>query len=112
VTTAPSSSSEGSGGGAISSEKVVLDDGHVDYAARLSGGKLQSAVKDGTQAGRTTWREPSSVVFHVKPEAAPQMPQGFAFLGSAGTRIWQLPQTQKSGLVWLGGWPVVVVLRP
>ncbi|MFI0446495.1 TIGR03773 family transporter-associated surface protein [Actinomadura sp. 6N118] len=93
---------DGDGDGSPSTEKVVLDDGHVDYAARVVGGGLQSAVKDGTQAGRTTWREPSAVVFHLKAEAATQVPAGFGFLGSPGSRIWQIPQTQKAGVPWLG----------
>jgi putative ABC transporter-associated repeat protein len=75
----------------------------VDYAARLTGGRLVSQVKDGTVAGRTSWRDPSDVVFHLKAAARTTVPQsGFDFIGPAGSAIWQIPQTQQSGLLWLG----------
>lgn len=84
-------------------EAAVLADGHVDYATRVSGTTLTSRIKDGTRAGTTTWREPSRVVFHVAPAAATTVPaSGFDFLGRPGARIWQLPQTQRAGIVWLG----------
>lgn len=84
-------------------EAVVLADGHVDYATRVSGGTLTSRVKDGSKPGTITWREPSRVVFHVAPAAATTVPaSGFGFLGKAGEKIWQLPQTQLVGIVWLG----------
>lgn len=87
----------------VSGDAVVLADGHVDYAARIVGGGLVSAVKDGTRAGTTTWREPSRVVFHVVPAAATTVPaSGFDFLAPPGTRIWQIPQTQRAGILWLG----------
>ena len=35
--------------------------------------------------------------------ASAKVPGGaFSFLGPAGTPIWQIPQTQKAGVVWLG----------
>jgi putative ABC transporter-associated repeat protein len=82
---------------------VVLNNGHVDYAARIAGGALSAQVKDGTVAGTTTWREPSRVVFHVVSAAATTVPgSGFDFLGRAGAQVWQIPQTQKEGILWLG----------
>jgi putative ABC transporter-associated repeat protein len=81
---------------------VVLGNGHVDYGARISGGRLQSLIKDGTQTGRTTWREPAKVIFHLTPAARTTIPSGFGFLGGAGSAIWQIPQTQKAGILWLG----------
>ncbi|MBE8517325.1 TIGR03773 family transporter-associated surface protein [Amycolatopsis sp. H6(2020)] len=91
-------------GPVTSSAGVVLADGHVDYAVRLVGGKLVSQVKDGTVAGTTTWRAPGSVVFHVVDKAATTVPDGpqFSFLGKPGDRIWQIPQTQQAGVLWLG----------
>ncbi|MEU5717379.1 TIGR03773 family transporter-associated surface protein [Streptomyces sp. NPDC020403] len=85
-------------------EKKVLDNGHVDIAARAVDGKLQIQVKDGTVAGKTTWREPSSVVFHVKSAARKQVPAGgaFSFLGKAGDPVWLLDQVQQEGLLWPG----------
>lgn len=85
------------------SNAVVLDQGHVDYAARLQNGGLVSQVKDGTVAGKTTWRDPSGLVFHLKPAAKTTVPStGFGFLGTAGSPIWQIPQSQQSGILWVG----------
>lgn len=91
-------------GPVTSSAGVVLADGHADYAVRVVGGKLVPQVKDGTVAGTTTWRTPGSVVFHVVDKAATTVPAGtqFSFLGKPGDRIWQIPQTQQAGVLWLG----------
>ncbi|GAA1048957.1 TIGR03773 family transporter-associated surface protein [Arthrobacter russicus] len=81
---------------------AVLDQGHVDFASRLVDGKFRSQIKDGT-TGAVTWHEPGSTVIKVKPEAAISAPGGaFGFLGPAGTTVYQIPQTQRPGLVWLG----------
>jgi putative ABC transporter-associated repeat protein len=82
---------------------VVLNDGHVDYAARIVNGAMSAQVKDGTVAGTTTFREPGRVVFHVVSAAAVPVPaNGFDFLGPPGAQVWQIPQTQRSGILWLG----------
>jgi surface-anchored protein len=82
---------------------VVLEDGHVDYAARIVGGRLTSQVKDGTVAGKTEWRSPSQVVFRLKPESVTTVPSAaFGFLGPVAAKIWQIPQTQKPGVLWMG----------
>ncbi|WP_194235991.1 TIGR03773 family transporter-associated surface protein [Streptomyces acidicola] len=86
------------------SDKKVLDEGHVDFAARVVDNKLQIHIKDGTVSGKTTWREPSSVVLHVKPAAKNTLPAGdeFAFLGKGGAPVWLLDQVQQEGLLWPG----------
>lgn len=85
------------------STAVLLNDGHVDYTARIVDGALRAQIKDGTVAGTTTWREPGRVVFHVLPAAATTVSgSGFGFLGQPGSQIWQIPQTQKPGILWLG----------
>ncbi|MEU4290815.1 TIGR03773 family transporter-associated surface protein [Kribbella sp. NPDC026596] len=82
---------------------TTLTSGHADYAVRLEGGSLTSRLKDGTHAGTPVWRDPASVTVRLTSAAATTAPGGaFAFLGAAGTPIWQIPQTQKSGVVWLG----------
>ncbi|MFJ9680671.1 TIGR03773 family transporter-associated surface protein [Streptomyces sp. NPDC101194] len=88
----------------VETAKKVLDQGHIDIAARLVDGDLQIHVKDGTVPGRTTWREPSSVVLHVKPEAKKTVPaaEAFSFLGKAGDPVWLLDQVQQPGLLWPG----------
>ncbi|KUL31872.1 hypothetical protein ADL12_24660 [Streptomyces regalis] len=88
----------------VVSDKKVLDEGHVDFAARVVNKKLQIHIKDGTVSGKTTWREPSSVVLHVKPAAKNTLPAGdeFAFLGKGGDPVWLLDQVQQEGLLWPG----------
>jgi putative ABC transporter-associated repeat protein len=88
----------------VVSERKVLDEGHVDFAARVADDKLQIHIKDGTDSGRTTWREPSSVVLHVKPAARNTLPDSddFAFLGKGGDPVWLLDQVQQEGLLWPG----------
>ncbi|MFD8963889.1 TIGR03773 family transporter-associated surface protein [Streptomyces sp. NPDC059568] len=90
-------------GKADTTEKV-LDNGHIDFAARIVDGKMQIHIKDGTVAGKTVWREPSSVVLHVKPAAKKEIPDGddFAFLGRPGDPVWLLDQVQQDGLLWPG----------
>ncbi|GAB2673458.1 TIGR03773 family transporter-associated surface protein [Kribbella swartbergensis] len=82
---------------------TTLTSGHADYAVRLEGGSLTSRLKDGTKAGAPVWRDPASVTIRLTSAAAAKAPGGaFSFLGAAGTPIWQIPQTQKAGVVWLG----------
>lgn len=82
---------------------VVLGNGHVDYAARIVDGRFVSQVKDGTVAGKTEWRSPAQVVFHLGEAAATTVPSpAFAFLGPVSAKIWQIPQTQKPGVLWAG----------
>ncbi|GCB44012.1 hypothetical protein SNL152K_1297 [Streptomyces sp. NL15-2K] len=88
----------------VVSDKKVLDEGHVDFAARVVDDKLQIHIKDGTVSGKTTWREPSSVVLHVKPAAKNTLPasEEFSFLGKGGDPVWLLDQVQQEGLLWPG----------
>ncbi|MFI6035963.1 TIGR03773 family transporter-associated surface protein [Streptomyces sp. NPDC051315] len=83
---------------------TVIDEGHIDIAARVVDRRMQIHVKDGTVSGKTTWREPSSVILHVKPAAKNTLPDGddFAFLGTAGDPVWLLDQVQQDGLLWPG----------
>lgn len=96
--------SDDDGDGDVVSDRKVLDEGHVDFAARVVDGKMQIHLKDGTVAGQTVWREPSSVVLHVKPAAKNTIPDNdqFAFLGEAGAPVWLLDQVQQEGLLWPG----------
>ncbi|MDN3296508.1 TIGR03773 family transporter-associated surface protein [Streptomyces ficellus] len=88
----------------VETAKKVLDQGHIDLAARVADGKMQVHIKDGTVPGKTVWREPSSVVLHVKPQARKVIPaaKDFAFLGKAGDPVWLLDQVQQPGLLWPG----------
>lgn len=91
--------------GDIASEKVVIDDGHVDaIAGRMVNGRLRTLFKDSRNPGDVVWREPSSVVMHVVPEAGEKVPAGgdYDFLGAPGSDFWLVPQVQKSGVIWAG----------
>ncbi|GAB2623929.1 hypothetical protein GCM10027168_64860 [Streptomyces capparidis] len=100
LTRAPAAAADGT----VVSEKKVLDEGHLDIAARVVDGRMQIHLKDGTVPGETTWREPSSVVLHVKPAARNEVPdnEDLAFLGKAGDPVWLLDQVQQDGLLWPG----------
>ncbi|MFD0316276.1 choice-of-anchor M domain-containing protein [Streptomyces flavalbus] len=88
----------------VVSTPKVIDEGHVDIAARVVDRRMQIHVKDGTVSGKTTWREPSSVVLHVRPAARNTLPDSddFAFLGDPGDPVWLLDQVQQDGLLWPG----------
>ncbi|WP_218037117.1 TIGR03773 family transporter-associated surface protein [Streptomyces spinoverrucosus] len=101
---APASVGSSAADADVVSTPVVIDEGHIDLAARVVDEKMQIHVKDGTVSGKTTWREPSSVVLHVKPAAKNTLPDGddFAFLGKPGDPVWLLDQVQQDGLLWPG----------
>ncbi|MFJ2232607.1 choice-of-anchor M domain-containing protein [Streptomyces sp. NPDC087859] len=88
----------------VVSTRKVLDEGHIDFAARILDDRLQIHVKDGTVSGRTTWRDPSSLVLRVGAAARNTLPDNdaFAFLGRPGTDVWLLDQVQQEGLLWPG----------
>ncbi|NEC92334.1 choice-of-anchor M domain-containing protein [Streptomyces sp. SID12501] len=79
----------------------VIDNGHLDLAARPVDGSLQFQIKEGT-AQDYDWREPETVVLHVKPAARRKITEGYEFLGPVGDPVWWLPIQQVDGLVWPG----------
>ncbi|WP_370269338.1 choice-of-anchor M domain-containing protein [Streptomyces sp. V4I8] len=79
----------------------VIDNGHLDLAARPVDGSLQFQIKQGT-ANDYDWREPEKVVLHVKPGARRKITEGYEFLGPVGDSVWWLPIQQVDGLVWPG----------
>jgi putative ABC transporter-associated repeat protein len=82
---------------------VVLANGHADLAVRVESGQLVTRIKDGTTGATPTWRPPGGVAFHLTDAARSEVPAGpFDFLGGQGATVWQVPQTQKSGVPWLG----------
>ncbi len=89
---------------AVVSTPKVIGEGHIDIAARVVDRRMQIHIKDGTVSGKTTWREPSSVVLHVRPAARNTLPDSddFAFLGKPGDPVWLLDQVQQDGLLWPG----------
>lgn len=79
----------------------VIDNGHLDLAARPVDGALQFQIKQGT-AQDYEWFEPEKVVLHVKPGARRKITEGYEFLGAPGDPVWWLPIQQVDGLVWPG----------
>lgn len=79
----------------------VIDNGHIDLAARPVDGSLRFQIKEGT-ASDHEWYEPDEVVLHVKPAAKRRIPAGHEFLGKTGDPVWWLPLQQIDGLVWPG----------
>ncbi|MDR0625824.1 MAG: TIGR03773 family transporter-associated surface protein, partial [Bifidobacteriaceae bacterium] len=80
---------------------TVLSAGHIDYASRIVDGKLESLVGDDT-SGAKVYRQPAGVILWLKPSARLTLPSGLEQVGSAGTPVWLVPQTQNADLVWLG----------
>jgi putative ABC transporter-associated repeat protein len=80
---------------------TILSAGHIDYSSRIVNGKLESYIGDDT-GGSKVYREPANVVMWLKPSSAVTLPGGMGAVGPAGSRVWQVPQTQVSDLIWLG----------
>jgi len=87
----------------ISQTPAVIEAGHVDLGPRLIGGKLTVSLRDDSAAS-PVWRDPNKTVLRVRDGALIQVPQGedYKFLADS-KRVYVLPQTQKTQLVWLGG---------
>ncbi len=86
----------------ISQTPAVIEAGHVDLGPRLIGGKLTVSLRDDSAAS-PVWRDPNKTVLRVREGALIQVPQGedYKFLADS-KRVYVLPQTQKTQLVWLG----------
>lgn len=86
----------------ISQTPAVIEAGHVDLGPRLIGGKLTVSLRDDSAAS-PVWRDPNKTVLRVRDGALIQVPQGedYKFLADS-KRVYVLPQTQKTQLVWLG----------
>ena len=86
----------------ISQTPAVIEAGHVDLGPRLIGGKLTVSLRDDSAAS-PVWRDLNKTVLRVRDGALIQVPQGedYKFLADS-KRVYVLPQTQKTQLVWLG----------
>lgn len=85
-------------------DRVVLDEGHVDFGPTLNTGEWLIEIHDDTSIPRY-WRLPSDVVFRVNDEAVMQVPDdpAYSFIGAEpGSDVYVIPQTQKSGVIWAG----------
>ncbi len=79
----------------------VIDNGHLDLAARPADDGLSFEIKEGS-AQVHSWYEPDEVVLHVKPAARRKVAEGYEFVGDVGSSMWLLPMQQIDGLVWPG----------
>jgi surface-anchored protein len=80
---------------------TILSAGHIDYATRLVGGRLESLIGEDS-SGTKQYREPSGTILWLKPSSRVTLPNGYAAVGPAGSTVWQAPQTQNRDLIWLG----------
>lgn len=83
---------------------VILSAGHVDVIeVEYEDGELDLAVHDDTvEPG--VHRHHEDVIFVVKPQAKTTVPSdpAFGFLGTAGSRVWILPQVENEELLFAG----------
>ncbi|MGL5860723.1 MAG: TIGR03773 family transporter-associated surface protein [Phycicoccus sp.] len=80
---------------------TILSSGHIDFASRIVGGKLESLIGDGT-SGAKVYREPGGTILWLKPSSLVTLPAGYEQVGAVGSSVWQVPQTQNPDLIWLG----------
>ncbi|MEV6377086.1 TIGR03773 family transporter-associated surface protein [Micromonospora musae] len=80
---------------------TVISTGHLDWNSQIVGGKLESLIGDDS-AGTRVYRQPSTTVLWLKPASKVTLPSGFDRIGAAGSTVWQVPQTQRKDLIWLG----------
>lgn len=83
---------------------VVLSAGHVDVVdVEYEDGALEIGVHD-ESVEPDVERAPSDVVFLVKKQAKTTVPAdpAFGFLGTAGAKVWILPEIQNEELLWPG----------
>ncbi|GAA1511605.1 TIGR03773 family transporter-associated surface protein [Nocardioides humi] len=83
--------------------QTAVSDGHFDFGSVIEGTALQARVKD-DRTQPPSWVEPESLRFVLGKAAEQQVPAGsaYSFLGEPGAPIWLIPQTQVSGVPWLG----------
>ncbi|GAB3656115.1 hypothetical protein GCM10027589_15580 [Actinocorallia lasiicapitis] len=96
TTTATATATATAGPSSTVSPCTTVVDGHLDYVATVSGGKLESKVKDASGV----YKEPGSVAVRVTPTAT--VAAGQTFLGTVGSTVWALPGTQTTGAPYLG----------
>jgi putative ABC transporter-associated repeat protein len=88
---------------APASGRKVFADGHVDMGPQLNGSTWRIRIRDDT-GSPPVWRELTDVVLHAVDKAKIKVPAGadYAFLGTADSDVWLLPQAQQAGIVWPG----------
>ncbi|MBB4682628.1 choice-of-anchor M domain-containing protein [Amycolatopsis jiangsuensis] len=84
-------------------QPVEIRDGHLDLGPALAGGRWSIRLKDDS-SGTARWRDLDDVVLRVSDAAKSGVPASYGFLGTAGSTVYLVPQTQTQapGVVWIG----------
>ncbi|MFP5020743.1 choice-of-anchor M domain-containing protein [Pseudonocardia phyllosphaerae] len=84
-------------------DRTVISQGHVDLAPRVVDGAWRLQIEDGS-ADPPAWHDADHVVLQARDTARTAVPADprFGFLGTPGSPVWLLPQSQQSGIVWPG----------
>ncbi len=88
----------------VEGEKVVIDAHHVDLGPRLIDGEWIFAARDDTGES-PKWRMVEDVVFQVHDQGILPVPddEAYSFIkADPGSEVYVVPQTEVSGVVWLG----------
>ncbi|MFC0623675.1 choice-of-anchor M domain-containing protein [Kribbella deserti] len=83
---------------------TTISQGHVDAIdVDWTGSALTLDLRDGTVTPAVD-RNPADVVLNAVSASKTTVPSGsaYAFLGTPGSPVWILPQTQKSNILWPG----------
>lgn len=83
---------------------TTISAGHVDAIdVDWTGSALTLDLRDGTVTPAVD-REPAEVVLNAVSASKTTVPSStaYSFLGTPGSAVWILPQTQASGIVWPG----------
>lgn len=88
---------------------AVLSTGHVDMGPKFDGTTWRFLIHDDAHKAdanaQSVWRDPAETVLQVVDAAQLPVPEGdtYAFVGAApGTKVWVVPQTQSTDVVWAG----------
>lgn len=81
----------------------LVSDGHFDFGAHVVDGQLVPLIKDDRNQP-PVWVSPTLRTFVLGATGEMTVPDNpdFSFLGAAGSTVWMIPQTQISGVPWLG----------
>jgi surface-anchored protein len=83
---------------------LIVNAGHVDVASQIEDGQLVTKIKDTSQSTLPQYHATNDVVLQLLPETETAVPASnlFSFLGTPGTPVWMVTQSQQDGLIWPG----------
>lgn len=81
---------------------VKLTEGHADIGPVIVDGRVELLLRDDS-ATPPTWRYLEDVTVVLADEAVQTVAKGYDFTGAhAGDTVWVVPQTEVTGVPWLG----------